>query len=1148
MTSRRFPRPSVLNRVPLDRHVVIEASAGAGKTFTLEHIVVELLLTTETTLDEVLIVTFTEKATHELRARIRTKLEEMSSDELGHTGPIEGEADAFWTVDHAARAKLDSAVRAFDGATITTIHAFCQRVVRENAFASGRLFDEQQVDGREAFGRALRDALRRDVAGDPDRAPWLEAALRSGWSIQRIEDLLWKCWTSRGALRPEFARIELAAALEAMPVIGAGDRALVEEIKSWRVHASRASAIGRRLYELASVAERGRRSGDLPQFVLDASRIELSKLIDGLGFVVSRPGRAEHACSTGLRLARATPPFPAALAGALLPSVKGTLVRGKRETGRYDFDDMLTLLDEGLKGPRGADLARALRRRWRHVLIDEFQDTDETQWSIFRRAFLETATDMPRSFVIFVADPKQSIYRFRGADVNTYLSARQTLCEAGSTPVVLDRNYRATPALVRATNALFDPNAPEPLLSGAIAYEPVLCGRPDRRFVDGDGRDLSAVHVLRVRGQPSTSWLPLLGAAIARTIRAATDPARPWRMDGEPIGFHHCFVLTRTAAEGRKVGVALREAGVPHAFYKADGLFQTHEARDIQALLSAILAPDSRGRRLAAWLTPFFCVPLDELGRAADLSGGHPLVARLHAWKALANRREFERLFEGVVRDSGIVRRAIFFSDGERELTNYLHLFELLLERARQGQATLADLANELSGLIARTRSPIRLEGDVQRLESERRAVQIMTIHKSKGLEAPLVFLAGGTSLSPREDVRVYHEGGRRLTWAGEPSPEVAPLMTLEERGEDERIMYVALTRAMGRLCVPCFVDDAGQAKRLRGPYDRVNGRLLELTHDEAAGVTVEDAAPVVPRPRPLRSEQAALWTPSASLLSDRDPATKYDALRRLHAGTVVTSYTRIKSEQGGGGPVQRSPSSPKRRPSLDVPAASSPDILRSARSSGVFLHELLERVPLKSFVEDPRLEVWRQRADVRALIDEAISVHRVARNEREHAERLLWAAYATPLRLPSGEHIAGLATAPLVAREMPFVYPTAEAGHRTSPVLVRGSLDLAFEHRGLTYFVDWKSDSMSSYSLEALDRQVSEQYAQQLRLYALAVTKLLGIQGHDDYERRFGGIIYCFLRGLEPNGNGLWSARPSFNEVLAWAEGLRSWLPEPDR
>ncbi|MBV9949260.1 MAG: UvrD-helicase domain-containing protein, partial [Myxococcales bacterium] len=491
MTPRRVARPSVLRGIPLDRHAVIEASAGTGKTFTLEHLVVELLLATDVTLDRVLVVSFTEKATLEIRARVRAKLEEL----VGGGPPPDAAQTAagdFWTIDEGAQRKLERSLRAFDSVVVATIHAFCQRVLRENAFASGRLFAEQQVDGRDAFARAFREALRREVAPDAARARWLDAALRSGWSIGRVEEQLWKCVDSHGELRPQVDLESLDAAVAAFPLQAALQPGLLASLQRLGMKTQTASAVLKRLVGLAGAIEEGVAAGGTPGYVLRAEALDLGYLAGALPPFASGPTPAAALCAAALALARTTPSLLAALAHAVLPAVTTELARRKREAGQYDFDDMLTLVARALGGEHGRALAATMRERWRYVLIDEFQDTDETQWSIFRQAFFEessvsperpsshAAAPGPQSLLYLVGDPKQSIYRFRGADVHTYLRARDAVVAAGGARVTLDRNFRATPALVEATNAIFDADAECPVFSGDIRHEPASSGRPDR--------------------------------------------------------------------------------------------------------------------------------------------------------------------------------------------------------------------------------------------------------------------------------------------------------------------------------------------------------------------------------------------------------------------------------------------------------------------------------------------------------------------------------------------------------------------------------------------------------------------------------------------------------------------------------------------
>lgn len=598
----RVARPEVLRSLPLDRDVVIEASAGTGKTFTLENLVVELVLSTDMTLDRLLCVTFTEKATHEIRTRVRAKLEALLVGRGDPPTDAQIRAGDYWTLDDRHRQKLENALHAFDGATIATIHAFCHGVLKENAFASGRCFDERQVDGREAFGRALRDSLRGALAREPASARWLETALSTGWSIARIEKLLWDCSREGSEIRPRFDPRALDAALAAFPLDEARAPRLLGEFKACGTHARTARTIVEALAVLADLAEKARGAGDAPLYVAHAKDV-VTKLRERLPSVAPRPGLAARVAAAALDLTGATPPFAAALAQALLGGVRDELTRGKRAAGRYDFDDMLSLVDEALRGPGGPPLAAAMRRRWHFVLIDEFQDTDATQWSIFRQVFSARSAIASPSSLVLVGDPKQSIYRFRGADVDTYLAAGEEVLAGGGVRVRLESNYRATSALVDATNRIFDRDATEPIFSGDIEYAPVTCGRPGRALVDGDGRPLSPVCALEFRGEVR---LAALGAWIAREVQTATDPARPWRIDGRSLELRDAFVLTRTRGEGFEIGAALRAAGVPHAFYKEEGLFQTDEARSLRALLAAIDEPDQAARRMEAWLTPFF--------------------------------------------------------------------------------------------------------------------------------------------------------------------------------------------------------------------------------------------------------------------------------------------------------------------------------------------------------------------------------------------------------------------------------------------------------------------------------------------------------------------------------------------------------------
>jgi exodeoxyribonuclease V beta subunit len=1108
---------------------VLEASAGTGKTYALEHLVLELVLVTDVKIDQILVVTFTEKATQELRVRVRGRLAELLRACDGGA-PGAGPGEDAWTLDGGARRKLQRALHAFDGATITTIHAFCQRVLRENAFWSGRLFEESQVDGRDSFGRAMRTALRRDIATDPVRGKWLEAALRAGYSVGAIEDLLWAAQDARGELRPFVDPAKLQAELDAFPIDDASRIDGRDVLKSWGVQANTAKATASHIYEIAMAVDRARDGGPTAFLVeVDDKNLEYLRKNpppDG------RPGPTGRACAAARRLVEMTPTLQAGLANVLLPPVREELIRRKRQIGQYDFDDMLSLVHEGLHGSRGDALRRALRDRYRFVLIDEFQDTDETQWEIFREAFFADVPDLPRSVLTLVGDPKQSIYRFRGADVQTYLRARDEVVASGGATLRLEQNFRATPPVIDACNALFGGSSGEPFFTGANAFTPVTPGRPDRTLVDGAGDAVTPMHAFRFEREIS---LAMLGPLVAREIERILDPARPWRLDDRPLEPQDVFVLTRTKGEGRILSASLRAAGIPFAFFKEDGLLQTDEAREIRTLLAAIVEPDDRSLRVSAWMTRFFALPLEDLERARALPVSHPYVARLERWKALGDARDFEGLFESIVQDSGIVRREIFFGDGERVLTNTLHVFELLLEHARREPGTLRDLSMLLGRLVDQAQLPLDWEGNVQRLESERRAVQIMTIHKSKGLEAPVVFLAGGWSPGRIDEVRVLHQDGKRVGWVGKLRPDVKEAVDAEEREEDERLMYVALTRAMGRLYLPFAVTEGGRRGR-RTAYDPVQRRLAHLVATDHPGISVEDATPRPDLRLVAANDTTRPWVPPATLTAPARSEEPFTKLREDRRGDVVTSYTRLRSTRHEPSPW--SEDAVDRREEKVVDEVGDPGIaeLRPARASGVFVHEVLERVPLASFAGTD-LASWRARTEVQAIFEDARRVHGVDPAQRPHAEQLVWTGFTTPIDLPAATSarpkLSGIASSESVGREVDFVFHLPGS-------FVRGSLDVAFQHEGLTYFADWKTDSLATYAPEVVERHVLGHYLDQVRIYAVATLKLLGIASRAAYDQRFGGILYVFLRGMDATGRGLWSTRPTWDEVTAWEQDLQ--------
>ncbi len=1113
-----YAYPPILDEIPLDNHVLIEASAGTGKTYTIEHLVVHLLLHGGCRIDEILVVTFTEKATGELRARLRAMLEKLltqATDEAPTDRPA-------WQLGPDERRRIGEALSSFDAAAIFTIHGFCQRVLGEYAFHNGQLFSRELVDGRTVFNEAYRHVLRYYAGGDDKRARARRRLLRlclAEYNPEQLEDLVWKASRLSGRFEPLWNACLLTGRCE-----------------DW--HES-----------LADCAD--------DQEVL------------GL-----------------LEEKRFTP--ESAFVQDVLAAVTDEVNARKHSRGWLDFDDMLNRVGTNLKSELGPALAAGLRARYRYALIDEFQDTDRMQWDIFRTVFVENGRSNP---LFLIGDPKQAIYGFRGADVHTYLEAARHIERIGGKRIALDRNYRSTGALIDAYNTVLtlgsDGDA-DLFFSGGIRYDhPVGCGNPSLRAADAEGNPAAPVVVLHygptdgdaikaghlrwAYGRRIALEIDRLLAGDAKTLQVPGDDGALRSLKASDI-----FVLTRSNAESLEIGRCLREARISHAFYKQEGLFQSAEASDIRDVLAAVAHPADTARRLRALITPFFAVDPEEIEGWRDLPGGHPVLLRLDHWVGLAEQGRFVALFGSLLEDTQLVERELLLNDSEREITNYLHILEILTEEASRIRCDLHELITRLDGWIAGRSSPEGESGNVQRLESEREAVQIMTIHKSKGLEAAVVFLYGGISRQNlRDRVNVYHRPSKqereRLIHVGSLSSatknpvhrEIRACVDQEQLEEAQRLYYVGLTRAKARMYLPYV----GPATKAEGPYAcvndrlrRIGDRLKEKKNPEADTLRAlfqwesftDDVLRIAvgsqPRAPKIPEDFAAAQPPLAEQW--------YRDARSRHAAMTMQSFTRMKKADQAVRLDEAEVGGEDEEHVADLAPAEGE--LPARTEIGVFLHEVLEHLP---FDVDGSEDEWKTRSDIARVFESAFARYNIALStHRRHAISLAYRALTCPIPLIEGGNVPGVRAATRDIREPEFVFPIPDdvmageslpsPGHGNLAAAVpglfrrrgfiKGYIDLIFEYDNRIFVLDWKSNFRPSWDPATLRTYVDETYGLQYQIYTLAVLRMFGINNESEYHR-FGGSVYLFLRGLDAGqpGQGVVHHRPSWAEIERWQQAL---------
>ena len=1105
----RVSKPALLEALRSAQEV-IEASAGTGKTYTLQRLVADLILRGSTTMERILVVSFTDKATQELRTRIRSYLQEVQDQ-------TQDDATApFWEVDGAARERLATALRSFERASIATIHGFCRQVLQEAALEGRTLFDRELADERALFGRAFREALSGVFTQNPLHRAMLQASLAAGHTMAGLEDELWRVHADGGALVPRLADWQgWIGGLD--PAWFGGADQLVQDWKAAKVHSSTVTSASKTLTTLAQ---------ELPKASTDFQR---AQVFDALSLgplwkaAASLPGDHGplHAWLQGGASALLSP--EALQAHLFLEEVHRIQRRLEQTEGLFTFQGMIRGVVEALDAPEGEALAQRLRQRYDIALVDEFQDTDPLQWQVFRRIFLQEERRL-----VIIGDPKQAIYGFRGGDLPTYQAACHEILGPAQ-PKRLEQNFRSTARVLEATNHILGGNGPGSFFTDASLYpSAVTCGRPALAATIG-GQPIRPVDVLVLDSSEGGQRLwKRLARQLALRLR---DLVASGISFGEPgaertLGYGDVQVLVGKAAEGELMAQALRAEGIPCAFYKQKGLFQTREAEEWLDALRALADPRNRSLQLRVFLSSFFGYDLEELRDLPALAEEHPALQRLLAWSGLAQQHRFGELLEAMLETSGLTKRLLLVEAGYRSLVNFRHIAETLLSLSTQRQVTLEDLIHQLERWRRGLEKPSAEEADLQRLEGDEGAVQILTLHAAKGLEAPIVALfAFGKGRG--SNLLRFHQGGHRCLSLGNTSAPLKALAEREAQEEQERLLYVGLTRAQAKLILCAFEQRTakGGLKKLQCAYDALNQRLVgmrgereELFSWEPLRALGDTALAEAPPSLPM---DLAWPTPPAVQTCD------HAALARAARPFVTTSFTALQSRlEAAEAPLRGDRDEPGLRPA--------PGDLPAGTHTGQALHELLEWVDLSTL---EALETWSKRPEVQAKIRETLELHGLPRSWAAKVAERVHAGLNSDLPLAWGGSVR-IATAERLLREVDFFSSFLDADrfpqHKD---LLKGSMDVLCESGGRAYLLDWKSNLLPDYEPATLHRAVTDHYLLQAQVYLLAGLACLGIRDEAAYEARFGGILYVFLRGLPTQGT--WSLRPTWAEVQGWKQAL---------
>jgi len=1182
--------------IPLTGIQLIEASAGTGKTYSITSLYLRLLLERRLGVEEILVVTFTEAATAELHERIRERLRaamEAFASEAASEDPFLARLVAASANRELDRRFLLKAASDIDRAAVSTIHGFCQRILKQHALETGLPFDLELTGSTEKLLAEVADDYW--VASFYDLDPRLADLVREKVSHGQFLNFAREVIRHRDypvcteASEPErdalFSRVQLCydqaraiwlAEKERLASFFAEAQGLTAPFK-----ALLAEGLLARISEFFS--ENGPRSFTPPR---KGELLASSNIFHPKGEVFTATALKkntypdnpffsawEKLLEARLALARSCQALFLAEAAGF---VRGEMDKRLKASRRQSFDELLTGLDRALQGVSGKKLAAAIRARFPAALIDEFQDTDPVQYRIFQAIY-----GQGRESLFLIGDPKQAIYAFRGADIYAYLNAAG---RPGIGRHTMFTNWRADVRMVAAVNELFAAPA-NPFWEKRIAFAKVEPRPTADDLWRSDGFGDAPLHFLTLPEElcagkekrlAKNKIEPLIPELVAKDIKALLAGAA--RIGDRPVSAADLAVLVRTNSQAAEIQEALRLAGVAAVLQSKESVYKSPEAEECLRLLRAVADPGNGLLLRKALATPmlgFSSHALALLGE--DDAQLQELMRQFAELQGCWQKSGVMQMFHAAWQRWRTCERLLALIDGERRLTNLRHLAELLQRAESENHLSPLMLIDHFAALLAGEESGEEAE---LRLESDEACVQLVTVHRSKGLEYPVVycpylcFASAGKGEAP---YTVWHDPTEN--WQGRiallPTAEVNEAAASEEFAESLRLLYVAVTRAR-HCCKLLWAPVSG--------YER--SALAYLLHaDPAAGE--EFSLPA--------------WR---SLLKEMPQEELLDKLAARVSGNA--SWHLRELAEGNKGETGRRPE----RAGASAPACrtlgrSFPQVWRIGSFSHLTALEQHEEtgreaephLPPDSLAE-PAVEadialahfpkgpvagnffhrIFELLSFARQNSGEALAEVVGAQLRCHGYDADAWLApvstafqeiFSTPLLAAEGFRLKDLDDQHCL-RELAFTFPLGDEAERTRALLpallaspfrdqpealpagyadalanlhfiplrgfLKGFVDLVFAHRGRWYILDYKSNflgaSRGDYAAEKLAQAMaSHHYYLQYHIYAVALHRYLAarLPGYD-YRTHFGGVLYLFFKGMHPESgpaSGVFYDRP---------------------
>ncbi len=1162
---------------------LIEASAGTGKTYAIAMLVLRFVVEQDMKIDELLVVTFTKAATEELKYRVRGRLAEARRALDGSIYDVDANV-LEWLVNldidtGLVQRRLDLALLDIDQAGIFTIHGFCQRVLREHALESGQLFDAELTGDLAVIKQACADDFWRKQIYQ--RPAWAVSVLTANYQTPDALLASVDFIAAHVSVYPENESLD--AALKALQERADAAKGPLEEcakaltacFADEKFKAGYSDGFDLHVRSLRAWLQGENTQIPSPEALALLTKNGLMEGLHGNKFRANKTQtgderKAEYLAGLGINtapfdaLAAAFSKITLVLRRALLEALRVDMDKRMQRLNVLSFDDLITRLSEALQGEKGVLLSGELQQRFKAALIDEFQDTDQAQWFIFSRVFAAQS-----QYLYLIGDPKQAIYKFRGADIYSYLDAQQQ----AQHQFTLGKNWRSHPQLVDAVNALFQRE--RAFLLDDLAFhdvQPALSAESGSLLQSGQA--IAPMMLWQLPQSDSKTGFWTVGKA-AEAIRVAVVNEvlqllqGPYTLAGKrngvddqvrPLQPKDIAILVRTNSQARDYQAALRAAGVPSVLNSTESVFAAQEATDLYLLLQAVAHPGDSGLLKQALTLSWFDLDGQQLYQTINNE------TELDAWisRFLSYFQDWQQkglmaMMQHLLAQENIRPHVSKTIMAERQLTNLHHLIELVQQAAVDEHLGINKTLDWLRSAITRAEQEIASAEDQQlRLESDEDAVKIVTMHRAKGLEYSVVFCPylwqRSHRLNSESELVKCHDQGRMIADLGSEHFERHRKQALtEELAEDLRVFYVAVTRAKYR----CYIAWAD----VRSEKTENESAMAWLLDFAGADFSRQQAT--------LRAFYELMANAFAYQLLDvpgeisgfyqqAGMQAGFQARQRrrlsLYTSWQMSSYTALSALSLHDAPELPEDRAGEKGAQPIAPAKAvteKPEIaLPKGAHTGNVVHDLLEKNAFTDLAAG--VDISQQR-------DQACQRYGLRLAQPDMLNVLLQAVVTTPLSDTDATFCLMNLAENRCLKEMPF-YLSMQAidasyiNHilQESPAFqpltskqmsgyLTGFIDLICEHNGRYYVMDYKTNALADYSSASLTHAMREHnYGLQYWIYTLVLHQYLQKRLPDyAYESHFGGVRYLFVRGMQPElpMSGVYRDRPDLAKVEALAK-----------